>query len=79
MEFQLADECASGWRRSIGSFILLVEFFMVDVDADDVEHHVGVMDGLDFPTLSSLGRVGRIAESMHCSARRYWSNHLLPD
>ena len=79
MEFQLADECASGWRQSIGSFIMPVEFFMTDVGTYDAEYPVDVVNGLDFLNLPSLVEVGRIIESTSCSARRYWSNHLLPD
>ena len=44
MEFQLADECASGWRRFIRTFMVPAEFFMIDVDAYDAGHHVGFMD-----------------------------------
>ena len=57
MEFQLADECASGWRRSIGSFIMPVEFLMTDVGTYDAEYHVDVVNGLDFATLPSPGEV----------------------
>ena len=44
MCLQLADECASGWGRFIRTFIVLAEFFMIDVDAYDAGHHVDFMD-----------------------------------
>ena len=44
MQFQLAGECASGWRLFIRTFIKPVEFLMIDVDAYDAGHHVDLMD-----------------------------------
>ena len=46
MRFQLADECASGWRRLIRTFIVPAEFLMIDVDAYDAGYHVDFMGDL---------------------------------
>ena len=56
MQFQLAGECASGWRRFIRTFIVPAEFFMIDVDAYDAWHHVDFMDELMVQQLQFLRR-----------------------
>ena len=42
---QPVEEYASGRRRFIRILLVLVEFLMVDADANDVEHHVDFICG----------------------------------